>query len=317
MKVYVMGSDQRSVRCARVSFARDEETDPQRDRKLLRYLFRHRHASPFEHNVIAFEGGKDLWLEILGRVNNPTVQIYHAGGYVWLNLRTAINSAEHLPPEVIQRIERSFPTTWAIVRRGGDINDDELFSTPYTTDRVFLQGKVETSAGWIGVVDRLELGTDMDYYTFIVECPLFVARQWHRHRFGSYNEVSRRYTDYGVEFYIPPFLRKQAKSNKQASLDEAVEEPYNTLFLREIEDLIGRSLSLYDRMKEIGVAKELARGVLPQFMKTRYYWTVPRIALDNFITLRTHRGAQREIREMAEALRELVGYGGTDRKNRL
>ncbi|HHJ64639.1 MAG TPA: thymidylate synthase (FAD), partial [Aquifex aeolicus] len=63
--------------------------------------------------------------------------------------------------------------------------------------------------------------------------------------------------------------------------------------------------------------KELARGVLPQFMKTRFYWTVPRISLDNFITLRTHRGAQKEIRELAEALKEMVGYRGTDRRNRL
>jgi len=52
-------------------------------------------------------------------------------------------------------------------------------------------------------------------------------------------------------------------------------------------------------------------------MKTRYYWTVPRISLDNFITLRTHRGAQREIKEFAEAIVDLVGYRGTDRRNRL
>jgi len=63
------------------------------------------------------------------------------------------------------------------------------------------------------------------------------------------------------------------------------------------------------------VAKEIARGVLPQFMITRYYWTVPRISLDNFISLRTHEGAQKEIRELAEAIVDMVGYRGTDRKN--
>ncbi len=317
MEVYVMGSDQRSVRCARVSFGKDEQVDPERDKRLLRFLFKHRHASPFEHNVIAFSVDKKDWLDIIGRIDNPTVQIYYSGGYVWLNLRNAINCLELLPERVIEEVKRYFPATWAIVEKEGNISDEELKHLPYTTDRVFLQEKIETSAGWVGIVDKLELGTEMDYYTFIIECPLFVARQWHRHRFGSYNEISRRYTAYDIKFYIPEYLRKQAKSNKQASLDEPVEEPYNTEFLNEIKRLIDESYSLYERMTEKEVAKELARGILPQFMKTRYYWTVPRIALDNFITLRTHEGAQKEIREMAEAVQELVGYKGTDRKNRL
>jgi len=225
MEVHIMGSDQRSVRCARVSFARDEEVDPDKDRRLIRYLYRNRHASPFEHNIVAFRAGKDAWLDILRRLDNPTVQIYHSEGYVWLNLRSAINSMEMLPQELAERVKERFPTTWAVVESDGTLEDEELSAIPYSRDSVFLREKVETSSGWIGLVDSLELGTAMDYYTFIVECPLFVARQWHRHRFGSYNEVSRRYTDYGIEFYIPPALRKQAKSNKQASLDEAVEEP--------------------------------------------------------------------------------------------
>ncbi|MDQ7038233.1 MAG: FAD-dependent thymidylate synthase [Aquificota bacterium] len=312
-----MGSDQRSVRCARVSFGKDDKVDPERDKKLLRFLFRHRHASPFEHNIIAFEIDREGWLRILSRLNNPTVQIYYSGGYAWINLRNVVNSMEHLPEEVLSQIERSFPATWAIVRSGGEIEDDELSQLPYTTDRVFLEMKAETESGWVGLVDSLELGTDMDYYTFIVECPLFVARQWMRHRFGSYNEISRRYTSYDIKFYIPNYLRKQASKNKQASVDEPVEDPYQTEFLEEIKESVERSLSLYSRMIEREVAKELARGVLPQFMKTRFYWTVPRIALDNFLTLRTHEGAQKEIRELAEAIRDMVGYRGTDRKNRL
>ncbi len=317
MEVHVMGSDQRIVRCARVSFGKDEKVDPERDKRLIRFLFRHRHASPFEHNIIAFEGTKENWLSVLGRLESPAVQIYYSGGFIWMNLRNAINSIEHLPEGIFEEVKRFFPATWSIVESGGNISDEELSRLPYTTDRVFLQEKVETSSGWVGLVDKLELGTDMDYYTFIVECPLFVARQWHRHRFGSYNEISRRYTTYDIKFYVPEVLRKQAKSNKQASIDEPVEEPFHTEFLKEIKRLIDESHTLYERMTEKEVAKELARGILPQFMKTRYYWTVPRIALDNFITLRTHEGAQKEIREFAEAIREMVGYKGTDKKNRL
>ncbi|RLJ71546.1 thymidylate synthase (FAD) [Hydrogenivirga caldilitoris] len=317
MEVFLMGSDQRSVRCARVSFGKDEKTDPERDKKLIRFLFKHRHASPFEHNIIAFKAEKREWLELVQSIDNPTIQIYYSGGFVWTNLRNAINAMEFLPKDLFEKLKEHFPTTWTVVETGGDIDDTELINTPYSTDRVFLQEKKETSSGWIGLVDKLELGTEMDYYTFIVECPLFVARQWHRHRFGSYNEVSRRYTAYDIRFYIPEVLRKQAKSNKQASIDEPVEEPFQSEFLKEIKRLIDESYTLYEKMTEKEVAKELARGILPQFMKTRYYWTVPRVSLDNFITLRTHEGAQKEIREFAQAIKELVGYKGTDRKNRL
>ncbi|NPA40872.1 MAG: FAD-dependent thymidylate synthase [Aquificae bacterium] len=317
MEIRVMGSDQRSIRCARVSFGKDHKVDPSRDKKLLRYLFKHRHASPFEHNIIAFSANKKDWLDLISKIDNPTVQLYHSGGYLWINLRNAINSLEHLPDKVKEKVKEAFPATWNIVEREGNIGDEELERLPYTTDKVFLEEKIETSSGWIGLVDKLELGTEMDYYTFIVECPLFVARQWHRHRFGSYNEVSRRYTAYDIKFYVPPILRKQAKSNKQASIDEPVEEKLQRKFLKDIRRIIEDSYSLYEEMTSCEVAKELARGILPQFMKTRYYWTVPRIALDNFITLRTHEGAQKEIREFAQAIVEMVGYRGTDKRNRL
>jgi len=315
MEIYIMGSDQRSVRCARVSYGKDTEIDPFKDKKLLRYLYKNKHASPFEHNIIAFKGSKKKWLDILNKIENPSLQIYYSSGYIWFNLRTAINVINLLPEEIILEIKKHFPAIWKIVEKNGNLSDEELKKIPYTKDKVFLIEKVETPAGWIGLVDKLELGTDMDYYTFVVECPLFVARQWQRHRFGSYNEISRRYTDYNIEFYIPSSLRKQSKFNKQASIEEPIEEPYNSKFIKDIKKLTEKSLNLYNTMKEKGVAKEIARGILPQFMKTRYYWTVPRISLDNFISLRTNIHAQKEIRELAEALKELVGYRKTEKKN--
>ncbi len=310
-----MGSDQRIVRAARVSFGKDEVVDEFRDKKLIRYLFVHKHASPFEHNIIAFKANKSEWLKLLSRIDNPTVQIYYSGDYIWLNLRNLINIHNIVDYEILKLLERKFPTTAEIVQKKGNLKDEELKRLSYTKDERFIQEKIETEAGWIGLVDKLELGTDMDYYTFIVECPLFVARQWHRHRFGSYNEISRRYTSWGIEFYIPSYLRKQAETNKQASVEEPVEEPYNSEFLCRIKDITEICKKLYESMISINIAKELARGILPQFMITRYYWTVPRIALDNFITLRVHEGAQKEIREMAQAIVELVGYRCTDKKN--
>ncbi len=313
-EVWMMGSDQRVVRAARVSFGKDEEINELRDKKLIRYLFKHKHASPFEHNIIAIKSERSEWLSILDKLDNPTVQIYYAGGYIWLNLRNLINGRDVFK-DIYDAIEERFPTVTGVVKKDGEIEDEELMKMRYSRDEKFLKEKIETSAGWVGLVDRLEMDTDMDYYTFIVECPLFVARQWHRHRFGSYNEISRRYTAWDIKFYIPGYLRKQAPHNKQASLDEPIGEPLNSEYLRIIRKKVEESKNIYEEMINNGVAKEIARGILPQFMMTRYYWTVPRIALDNFIRLRTHEGAQKEIREMAEAIESMVGYKGTDRKN--
>ncbi len=299
-----MGSDQRIVRCARVSFDKDTQVDIERDKKLIKYLFEHRHASPFEHVIIAFEGEKRVWLELMERVSSPVFQVYWAGGYVWLNLRNFINAMEWMSEEIKEAVRNRLPATFGII--------EGKYTDSYSTDTSYLIEKVETSSGWIGLVDKLELGTVMDYYTFVVECPLFVARQWHRHRFGSFNEVSRRYVSYDPTFYVPDYLRKQAEKNRQASVDEKIQEPWNSIFLKKIKWYIADLQTLYKDMVNKGVAKELARGILPQFMHTKYYWTVPRISLDNFITLRTHEGAQKEIREFAEAIQKLVGYRGSD-----
>ncbi len=303
---YIMGSDQRIVRCARVSFAKDDTVDVERDKRLIKYLYQHKHASPFEHVIIAFKSSKEEFLDLLSlSIELPTFQVYYAGGYAWVNLRNLINAIERLPQRVVEFARERLPTTFAVIE-GRDLEE-----TDYSLDFAYLKTKVETSAGFVGLVDSLELGTAMDYHTFIVECPIFVARQWHRHRFGSYNEVSRRYVSYEPTFYIPTYIRRQATSNKQASTDEPVEN--SSLFVERIKEVVNQAVELYEEIIEHEGAKELARGVLPQFMMTRFYWTVPRISLDNFLTLRTHEHAQKEIRELALAIRDMVGYRGTDR----
>lgn len=304
-----MGSDQRIVRCARVSFAIDDKVDVERDKKLIRYLFDNRHASPFEHVVIAYGASKGEWLNLIESLNNPTFQAYYSGGYLWLNLRNLINAMDSIGEEVKEFVKERLPAVWSAV--SGEPTES------YSMDRAFLFQSLKTSSGWVGLVDKLELGTEMDYYTFVVECPLFVARQWFRHRFGSYNEVSRRYVSYEPSFYMPEYLRRQAKKNRQASEDEPIEEPFNSTLLGKIKKYTQELKTLYTEMIERNVAKEIARGILPQFMLTRFYWTVPRVSLDNFIRLRIHEGAQKEIREFAKAIVELVGYRGADRMIRL
>lgn len=141
-------------------------------------------------------------------------------------------------------------------------------------------------------------------FTFSVHCPLFVARQWMRHRNFSYNEISRRYTTVDLEFYIPEDFRKQSESNRQASTDEIVEknDEAKSLFSKTVDNCF----DAYEKMLEIGVCKEQARGILPQNMFTTFWMTGDLRNILHFIELRDSDHAQKEIREYAVAMKELI-----------
>ena len=141
-------------------------------------------------------------------------------------------------------------------------------------------------------------------FTFLVHCPLFVRSQWHRHRTWSFNEISRRYTSVGIEFYLPPVLRRQASDNRQASLDSPVPEQEG--LRKTIEEHHRRSLELYNQLLEAGVCREQARGVLPQNLFTTFWGTVDLHNLIHFLELRDAPEAQWEIREYARAIKRLV-----------
>ncbi len=131
-------------------------------------------------------------------------------------------------------------------------------------------------------------GTPFEHavFTFDVKCPLFVARQWFRHRIASYNEVSLRYCVAEKEYYVPE------------DLDESAREAYDRT--------IRESFRVYEEMISAGVRKEIARAVLPLALYTEFYWTVNVRSLMNFLELRLAPGAQREIRAYAEALLEIL-----------
>ena len=148
--------------------------------------------------------------------------------------------------------------------------------------------------------------------------PLFVRSQHHRHRTWSYNEISRRYTDYDIRFYEPSNFRTQHKSNRQASnLEEAINpvllrydpacsKPHKILTSKMIKLHHADCLSLFDDLLKAGVCREQARGVLPQNMYTQYYGTVNLNNLIKFISLRSHDGAQWEIQKVAEACKKIA-----------
>jgi len=144
-------------------------------------------------------------------------------------------------------------------------------------------------------------------FEFFVKLPIFVARQWIRHRTGSFNEVSARYAQLPCEFYVPEPERMQAQSssNKQASGDK-LPRPIAQDCAEEINATSFSAYLSYEHMLNRGLARELARMVLPTNFYTQWYWTVDLHNLFHFLKLRLHPHAQYEIRVYAEAMLAMV-----------
>ena len=142
------------------------------------------------------------------------------------------------------------------------------------------------------------------FFQFHVKCPLFVARQWLRHRWSSFNEISGRYTVFDEEeYYVPEKKRIQEKVNKQGSEVADLTDEEHAAFAGRIREETDRAIAGYRRLLEEGVAKELARIVLPLNMYTQFYWSVNGRSLMNFLSLRCDVHAQYEIRQYAFAAR--------------
>jgi thymidylate synthase (FAD) len=148
--------------------------------------------------------------------------------------------------------------------------------------------------------------------TFRFKVPLFVRSQHHRHRTWSFNEISRRYTSFKIDFYQPEKYRTQHTSNRQASnpaelINPDLKRDIRPTYASDIVKQHNRqSLQLYSRLISAGVCREQARGVLPQNMYTEYYGTCNLNNLIKFINLRMHDGAQWEIQKVASATLEIA-----------
>lgn len=143
-------------------------------------------------------------------------------------------------------------------------------------------------------------------FTFEVKAPIFVFRQWHRHRTWSYNEMSARYAELPEEFYVPEpeHITTQSASNKQMRTTETHPRAADWYQLMASHNVI--SFDLYRAMLRDGVPRELARSVLPVSTYSHMFATVDLHNLFHFLTLRLHEHAQYEIRVYAEAMLELI-----------
>jgi thymidylate synthase (FAD) len=143
-------------------------------------------------------------------------------------------------------------------------------------------------------------------FTFDVKCPIFVIRQWHRHRTAAYNEISGRYAELPEEFYVPILadITQQSSSNKQMRTDE--QHPMAQEFADIIRSTCEQAFRQYHYLIENGCPRELARTVLPLGTYTHMFATVSLHNLMHFLSLRLHSHAQKEIRVYAEAMLELI-----------
>lgn len=171
----------------------------------------------------------------------------------------------------------------------------------------FLPRLSAADAGLIGYLMRQRHGTpfEMVQLQFRIQVPIGVAREWQRHRIGSFNEVSTRYVEMEPNFYLPEGeairmqvgkpgaysyapMPEQFRSGVQAAMDRA----YQAAFIA------------YRNFLDAGVAKELARNVLPLGLLTEFIWSVNLRSLFNFLSLRTAPDALLEIRLAAQQVEE-------------
>ena len=144
-------------------------------------------------------------------------------------------------------------------------------------------------------------------FTFHLKMPIFVARQWVRHRMGRMNEVSGRYSIMKDEFYVPEnsCISKQSIYNKQGR-GEVFEEQQAKEFQAEFIEGQQKAYEVYKGMVEKGIAREIARINLPLALYTEFYWQMDLHNLFHFLKLRLDSHAQYEIRLYAEKILEII-----------
>ena len=138
--------------------------------------------------------------------------------------------------------------------------------------------------------------------SFRIKAPIYVARQWMRHRMNSYNEISYRYVKSALEFYIPQTWRYQGKVNHQSSEGDFT----NDQLMATYKEALAQATKAYETLLDAGVGREQARGLLPVCTYTEFIFTCNLHSFMHFLRLRLKADAQYEIRVYAEAMLALA-----------
>jgi thymidylate synthase (FAD) len=145
-------------------------------------------------------------------------------------------------------------------------------------------------------------------FTFHCKMPIFVARQWIRHRTARLNEISGRYSIMKDEFYVPApdSVSYQSTDNKQGRSTDEVPPELRKEVLDILTSVSQHAYGDYQKLVEKGIARELARICLPLSLYTEWYWQIDLHNLMHFLKLRLDKHSQFEIREYAKVMGEVV-----------
>jgi thymidylate synthase (FAD) len=210
-----------------------------------------------------------------------------------------------IPDNTIRVLDHGF------VRLDGAMADD--LSVVNGARVSFARRKTEMDSSDEGLIrflmrDRHGSPFEHNAFRFHVRCPIFVAREWFRHRIGSFNEFSMRYAKATDDFYVPEAADVRSQVGKPGAYSfEPVSDELAERAREELQAVYEQAFEAYERLVEAGVARELARAVMPVGAYTQFYWTVNARALMNFVSLRNSEFAQLEIRRYAEAVEAFFG----------
>lgn len=167
----------------------------------------------------------------------------------------------------------------------------------------------EAERGLIKFLMKGRHGTPFEHnaFRFHVKAPIFVAREWMRHRIGSFNEWSGRYSKLEAEFYIPEKLRTQVGKPGAYTFEDMDNKIEEHIARESMLFSCQNAFQTYEYALSAGVAKEVARMILPVNTYTQFYWTINARSLMNFLSLRNEDNAMKEIREYAQAIEHLWG----------
>jgi len=208
-----------------------------------------------------------------------------------------------LPADAIKCLDKGF------VRLVDSMGGDDAIVQSARVSYGKGTSKVSQDRGLIRYLMRHRHSTPFEMVEFKFHCkmPIFVARQWVRHRTANINEYSLRYSEARDEFYYPDpnHIEFQSAVNKQGRMGEVDEDLKKKVqaYFKEISD---RSFEIYCELNEAGVARELARAVLPVNLYTEWYWKNDLHNLLHFIGLRSDGHAQYEIRVFSDAMASYV-----------
>jgi thymidylate synthase (FAD) len=207
---------------------------------------------------------------------------------------------ETTPDQTIRLLDHGF------VRLDGALADDlSVVNGARVSFARRKEAMDDSDEGLIRFLMRDRHGSPFEHnaFRFHVRCPIFVAREWFRHRIGSFNEFSLRYAKATDDFYVPEAEDVRTQVGKPGAYRfEPVDPELAETAREELQAVYDHAYDTYTRLVEQGVARELARSVLPVGAYTQFYWTVNARALMNFVSLRNSEFAQLEIRRYAEAV---------------